>query len=415
MVQASLVVPVAAGLLLIAACGNSGGGSATTPASSDAGTALLGPLNAAKGAPVKIGMIYDGKSPAGDTTGQALAADATVKWLNEHQGGIGGRPIQLVKCVTLADPAKATDCANQEIENKVVAVVVGPSAVQEDIWTPLHAAQIPIMFEAAGGAGLLTDKTSTFNLNDPIFPLINLPLQLAKEKGIKKVADVVIDVPSATVIQKSLAPEMFKAAGVSYELLPIPPGTADMTPQLQRIVSDGTGLIHVLGSDAFCIAAFKGLQALGYTGEINAYSSCITDATRKAVPGSMLKRITVSATMPIGTDNPSTKLYKAVATTYGQKIDTSDPQSMSLFVALGALQSATQGITGDITPATIISTIKAMPEKDLPGETGLRFRCNGKASAILPATCVRGGQFATLDDKGQPSAYQVTGTSTILN
>jgi branched-chain amino acid transport system substrate-binding protein len=84
-----------------------------------------------------------------------------------------------------------------------------------------------------------------------------------------------------------------------------------------------------------------------------------------------------------------------------------------LFTVLTALQSALEGISGDITPATVIARVKAMPEKDLPGETGLKFRCNGKASSLLPATCVRGGLVTTLDDKGQPSSYKALGVSPI--
>jgi branched-chain amino acid transport system substrate-binding protein len=132
---------------------------------------------------------------------------------------------------------------------------------------------------------------------------------------------------------------MFKQAGIDYQLLPIPPGTADMTPQLQRLVTDGTGLVHVMGTEAFCISAFNGLRAV--------------------------------------------------------------------------FQAATTGITGDITPATILAKIKSMPEMELPGEVGLRFRCNGKATTLMASVCARGGVSATLDTKCRPVSYETLGVTPI--
>ncbi len=82
-------------------------------------------------------------------------------------------------------------------------------------------------------------------------------------------------------------------------------------------------------------------------------------------------------------------------------------------MTLGGLQTALEGISGDITPATVTATIKAMPESELPGAAGMKFRCNGKASAQAPAVCVRGGLSTTLDDKGQPTEFQVLGSSPI--
>ena len=84
-----------------------------------------------------------------------------------------------------------------------------------------------------------------------------------------------------------------------------------------------------------------------------------------------------------------------------------------MFTVLAAFQTATGGISGDVTPETVIAAIKAMPETDLPGAGGLRFRCNGKADATMPAVCVRGGLVTTLDSEGQPSEYEAVGVTPI--
>lgn len=131
---------LAASLFLVAACGGgddsggSDGGATTAAAAASAGADLLGTPAPAKGAPVKIGMISDGKGPVSDLSYESRVADATIGWLNEYRSGIAGRPIELVKCDTLADPSKGTDCANQMVEQNVAAVVVGSSGVGESIW-----------------------------------------------------------------------------------------------------------------------------------------------------------------------------------------------------------------------------------------------------------------------------------------
>jgi branched-chain amino acid transport system substrate-binding protein len=157
----------------------------------------------------------------------------------------------------------------------------------------------------------------------------------------------------------------------------------------------------------------NGLKTVGFTGTISGISQCITDATRKSVPGTTLKGMVVSATAPLGPDSPSMDLYTKVTDTYGKGINLDSQDGMIMFMALSGFQAATAGISGDITPATITSTIKGMKEADLPGGAGLKFRCNGKAIPQEPAVCVRGGLSTSLDDKGEPAAYKVLGYAPI--
>ncbi|MCK9877104.1 ABC transporter substrate-binding protein [Frankia sp. Ag45/Mut15] len=407
------------GVLLLAACGSDGSDGASPAAGSSgaasAGSAAaeLGPADEAKGTPVRIGMVSDGKGPVSDLAYESRVADATVSWLNAHRGGIAGRPIRLVKCEALADPAKGTDCGNRMVEEKVAAVIVGSSSVGESIWQPVHAARIPMVFGNTSAPGPLADPDTTFALTDPNYGSINLPVEQAREKGLKKITAVAVDVPTVTAYYKSAVGPAYRQAGLDFELVPVPAGTADMTPQLQRFTRSDPGLVTLLGSDSFCISALNGLKAVGFTGTVTANVVCITDSTRKSVPGSTLKGLSVSAPSPVGTDNPSSRLIKAVVDTYGHDIDIHRSGTFTMFITVAALQSATEGLTGDVTPASITAAVKAMPEKDLPGASGLKFRCNGKAVARQPAACVRGTLVTVLDGKGQPTPYKPVGVTPI--
>ncbi|OHV43469.1 ABC transporter substrate-binding protein [Pseudofrankia sp. BMG5.36] len=409
------VALLATSLAFVSACGGGSDdqGGSTPAASGSAGSEdLLGPIAKATGAPVKIGVITDGASPIADHRNDNRVAEATAKWLNEHKSGIGGHPIELTICETLGDPSKATDCGNELVGDGVAAALIGTSAVIESAWKPLNDAHIPVMLYGSDHPEVLGSPT-TFSLASPTFSVIDMPIQVAKDEGNKKVTAIVIDVPAALHSAQEVAPPLFQKAGIGYELLRIAPGTADMTPQMQQIAGNGSDQVFIIGNDSFCISAMNGLKAVGFTGTISAISQCITDATRKAVPGSTLKGMVISATAPVGPDSPSMELYTKVAETYGKGIDLSFQDSMIMFMIMSGFQAGTQGITGDITPATITSTIKAMKETELPGGGGIKYRCNGKAIPAEPAVCVLGGLSTTLDSKGQPAKYKVLGNTPI--
>nr|WP_238429541.1 ABC transporter substrate-binding protein [Frankia nepalensis] len=406
---------LAASLALVvfgAACGSDD--DAPEPAGTTANAGVLGPVAAAAGDPVKVGVISDGATAAFDASVQFDVAAATTAYLNERRSGIGGRPIELVTCETQADPSKGADCGNQMVQAGVAAVVIGESGVADSVWQPLADANLPAMFYGAGSPAILTDSESTFTLGDPTYSTLQLPISLAKKLGVTKVTSVVIDVPAALHNAQEVAPGAFAEAGLDYQLVTVPPGTADMAPQMQNVVNGDPGLVFVLGNDSFCISAFNGLNAVGYDGAISAISQCVTDSTRTAVPAEVLDGMVVAATVPNGGTDPSTVLYDAVLETYSDGIDAAGAViGRGMYMTLAGLAAALEDISGDITPETIIATIKAMPEKELPGAAGMKFRCNGKADPENPAVCVRGGLSATLDDKGQPTEFEVLGSTPI--
>ena len=76
-----------------------------------------------------------------------------------------------------------------------------------------------------------------------------------------------------------------------------------------------------------------------------------------------------------------------------------------MFNAMGAFGVALKGHKGDVTPASVLSTIKSMPWSVVPGTGGLHFRCNGKADPTQPAVCSNATNAATLDATGKPATY----------
>jgi branched-chain amino acid transport system substrate-binding protein len=414
-----LVAAVTAVLLGATACGGDDDGAAS---SEDGGTLdsarveqLLGPAEPASGEPVRIGLVSDGQSPAFDARNEIDAAEATVEYWNERRGGIAGRPIELVTCETGADPARGTDCGNQMVENGVVAVVVGQSTVPEALWEPLHQARIPTMFFQTNGQGMLTDAETSFVISNPLTTALGLPISVAHDERADRVAFVVVDLPVAISLFETVAPAILETAGLEYDLIKVPLGTADMTSQLGEVASSGARVVQVVGNDAFCIAAFQALTAVGYDGKVTAVSQCVTDATREAIPGDQLEGMYVTSGVALGaTDDQTYQLFEAVMGAYGDDVPVDDNVSMVGYTVVAALATSLDGITGDITPATVASTIKAMPDQQLPGGGGVGFRCGGSAMALAPAVCSNEWLRAALDADGQPAGYEAVDSTAIL-
>ena len=317
-------------------------------------------------------------------------------------------------CETHGDPGGATDCANQMIQNGVVAVVIGQSQVVTNVYTPLHAAHIPTFLYAVFDPTILGDTTSTFALSNVFASLADFPIAVAKANKIKKVVATVIDVPAATGFWETEGPAQFKKAGIDLQVVRIPIGAADVTPQMQRIASSGEKtLVHTIGANTTCIAVLNGLHAVGFTGKATLIQNCVDDSTRKAVPASVLKGVNMSASAPIGDPtDPGLAIYqKEIAPNVKGQANPGNAAEL-MFISIMAFHVALEGITGDITPQTVNATIKKMPWKVLPGG-GLHFRCNGKAVPASPALCVRAGLVTQLDAKGQPTVYKAVGDTPI--
>src|SRR5262249_51266355 len=110
-------------VVLVAALGLVGAVFAGSAQASVRAASPLGTKDPAKGTPITIGVISNGKTPTVDQSIETPVAEATAKWINDYKGGLGGHPINVTICNDTGEAGKAGDCANQMIQQKVAAVV----------------------------------------------------------------------------------------------------------------------------------------------------------------------------------------------------------------------------------------------------------------------------------------------------
>jgi len=400
-----VIAGVVVGSLVASACSSSKSSSSasSTPTSGGGASDVLGPSKAATGTPVKIGYITDGKGQSIDDSSEVPAAQAAAKYANEHLGGIAGHPIELDVCDDHQTPAGTTDCANQMVTDKVPVVLNNVTGNGDPLLKNIAAANIPLVAYASSVQSILFSKDA-YVLTNGITAAFAGPAKIGQLAGAKHGAVFVIDVPAASGPAKALDPPIFKNAGiVPVDVVPIAPGTADMTPQVQAELGKSPDIVQVFGDVTFCTSALKALKTLGYSKTLVLIAQCIDANSAKSIPGGYagMKLVTSYSTDPA---DPDVKLYKAAMAQYspGANPYANGVTPGGFATVLGLVRGMSGLTTGDVTSDSVASTLTAMAPVPLPFGGGATFQCNRQQVTITPAICSTGALAATLDQNGQP-------------
>jgi branched-chain amino acid transport system substrate-binding protein len=410
----ALAVLICSGLLLTACSSSNGSSGSSSTTTGAANSALLGPSKPASGTPIKLGMISDGASAALDNTSEIPAAQAAAKYINEHRGGVGGHPITLDVCQDGETPAGTTNCVNQMIADHVVAVVYGVSGEGGTIGTGLKAANIPLVAFATIDQNTLLEKTGAYAITNGLGVLAG-PAALAKQAGAKRGAVVVLDLPAASGPVNQLDPIFYKNAGVALDIVAVPPGTADPSPQIQAELSKNPDQIAILGNDTFCSSVMKALKTLGYSKKIVVIQQCISPSSITAIPGGFagVTLVTPSASDP---KDPEVALYNAVMAAYASSTPPNGSVTSGGYAVVLGFARGMSGVASgaEITPALVESTFASMSPQTMPLASSLTFQCNGQQVSITPAICTTGFLSASLDAKANGSNFKLLDLAALL-
>lgn len=402
----------------LAACGKStsssgGSGSSSAPsAASSADNAKFFPGKKATGTPIKIALMVDsgGTTVNQPETGQAAVAAAT--YANDNLGGIAGHPIDIVlNCQTKEDPATARDCANQAVAAKVDAVVVTTTAQGDQMAPVITKAGIPYVSASGAAASELTSPNAYMFTAG--FPGILLGwAAYAKEKGYKAVTVFPTGAPTVVAGVTAFGAPAFKKAGIQLNVVPIPPGTPDATPQVSAGLKGNPGAVGIVGDQTECTAVLKALSTVGASSKAArlVIQPCVDPTVVKAV-GTALDGSTVWNTYETTGNNDEVQLYLAVMAKYAPKTPTGGYAGVGYQGMLSLVRAVNAaGLTGAVTPTSVSAAIKAAKDVPLPIGDGIMFSCSG--TALPPLTAVCSTSVITQDfSNGALSNPQVVATS----
>jgi branched-chain amino acid transport system substrate-binding protein len=379
-----------------------------------AGVAKADPLGAKKkatGAAITIGLVSDGKSDAIDNTPEIKAVQAAAKYANDYLGGLAGHKINVKVCETHQTPSGATDCATEMVQANVPVVITPVSGQSGTIFDGIKASGIPFMQYGSLDQGVLSG-TNTYVLTNGIGSALAGPAGIARDAGVKKVGILVTDVPAASGPVKAAAPLFYKNANVTADVIVVPVGQADMTPQVQAGISGGDGAFAMVGNPAFCTGAIKALTTVGFKGPIIAIPQCVDQSSASATNGGYkgVKVLTAANTDP---KNKDYKQYLAVMKKYAKGVDNGGVAPGG-YANLIALVKALPNLTGDVTKETVASGLAAMAATPLPLGGGITFQCNGQQISIAKASCSTQVLEATYNAKAIPGNFKVFDTADLV-
>ncbi len=379
------------------AASGSGSGSASAAASASAPAALSPFLlgKKATGTPVKIGLINNEGSSAVAEPATGDAAVAAADYANDELGGVAGHPIQVDRCSENEDTASATACANKMVQDNVAAVVIGTTGFGNTMVPIITKAGIPYV-SATGSSSAELTTPGTFMWTGGFPADLGGMAHYAAQQGIKKVTAFVINSPAALEGAQAVGAPLFKAAGVGFTIEPVPFGVADATPQVTAGLAGKPGGAAIVADAGTCTSILKALNTVSPGLPTMGNTSCLNTSTLTAL-GSAMNGVKIMGRSATQSDDAEAQLYRYVMAKY-YPADTPTGDTVTGYQGMLGLVRALSTLTGDPTPATIITAIKAAANVPVPAGAGLTFTCDGKAMAGLTSNCSAGDVVLTVQD-----------------
>ncbi|MBN9790122.1 hypothetical protein DMP17_16160 [Pseudonocardia sp. TMWB2A] len=192
------------------------------------------------------------------TTGELAAQDHI-----NAQGGVGGRPIKIVKCDSKADPAATTACAQEAVQNKAVAKLGLSVAWGENGFPVLARAGVPSLnppvnpqdLQEAGNS-YVTGGSSEYEAQ----------VYYAGKTLAAKSAVVFTDENPSGQDQVARVTKAVQRYGFDMTVTPVylPSGTADPTPFVAKAVSGKPDVVFTNQSGAQAVSAYTAFHQQGF-------------------------------------------------------------------------------------------------------------------------------------------------------
>lgn len=210
--------------------GTEPGGASTTEADDTDGGGGEEP----DGEPIKLMVIGDLTGNEGYTAGAEARAEAV-----NAEGGVNGRPLEIVSCDLGNDPNQAAQCARQAVDDEVAAVINHLSGFAESINPVLEENGICSVGTGAFGGGDLSSKVSFPFIGGAPAAVGGIATILADQEGAKSINMAYVDIETgAQALQLGdavLASRELKLAGST----PVPLNAADLSPQVAAATGSG--------------------------------------------------------------------------------------------------------------------------------------------------------------------------------
>ncbi len=353
--------------LLAAGCGSDDkGGAATTAAPSTASAdsnASTGGGETPTGDPIKV-MTVTTLNAAGPTYENiSNTAKAYEKYINAR-GGVAGHPLEVTVCDEQFDPAVATTCARQAVDDGMVSIVGSFTYFAESI--------VPVISESSitwfGACCPITpsELTSPYSFNIGNQPMYAVgAVKKAVDDGCKKINAVIIDGAQIFIPPMENA---IKALGMAFgDEIILPPTAQDYSAEVAQATTDADCVISIISETPFITWntawAQSGTKAQQYGPQGN-----LNNVSAKGNEAATNGNIIVGMYPDISTEpwaEYRTALDEAGLDTTA--LDYNSLGGMGTWAAFTGFTQIAETITGDITAKSFYDAANTTTKLDLNG------------------------------------------------
>ena len=219
----------------------------TTAGTAAEGTTAEGTGEAPTGEPLKL-MTVTTLNAAGPTYENiSNTAKLYEEWINAR-GGIAGRPVEVTVCDEQFDPAVATTCARQAVDEGMVSIVGSFTYFAESI--------VPVIAESSitwfGACCPITpsELTSPYSFNIGNQPMYAVgAVQQAVEDGCENINAVIID--GAQIFIPPMENAMANLGKSFGDVVILPPTAQDYSAEVAQATTDADCVISIISETPF--------------------------------------------------------------------------------------------------------------------------------------------------------------------
>ncbi|NTU83595.1 MAG: ABC transporter substrate-binding protein, partial [Chloroflexales bacterium] len=296
----------------------------------------------ASGEPIKVGAIFDLTGPTADVSKPySQGVIAFVDWKNAN-GGVAGRPIELISQDYAYDTAKAEELYTQFVGENVVAFSGWGTGDTEALKNKITQDKIPFI-SGSYSAALANPAETPYNFltaptySDQLVVAMKWALEDWKAKGnsdAPKFAYLINDSPfGRSPLADGTA--FATANGVAEPIeVPSPKGATDLTPQLTQIKDSGANYVFIQNTAAPASLALKNAKSLGLETQFVCLNWCANELLVKlAGPDAE----GVAGTIPFSPTGPGAEVAIAYAKEKGIDFGGADSSFVQGWTAMSIL------------------------------------------------------------------------------
>ncbi len=343
--------------------------------------------------PIRIGMINQEDTPAGSYPELRHAANAAVNFINAELGGVDGRPLELVPCITDFSVESSQACAQELVLEEVVALVGGIDVLAQGALPVLEQNGLPMV----GGipAGLAEQRSeSSFAFSGGTAGGMAAFMAHAAEQGYEKAFIAYGEFESFQVAAEDYGARVGEDLGLEVRLHAFPLFGADYTSVLNDAKSFGAEALLINAADAACVPVMEGFRDFGFEGTLYLFGACAADEIISTA-GSALDGVVFNGEGPPDLDDIDGKVFNFASTEYNEGNNAQAAGTVA-FRGMMNLYAVLTELGGDqITSAGITEILEnAVDHRSFWGHD---YTCDRNQVPGLPSLCAPQQALFTFD------------------